>query len=111
MGIVTPVGLTSGVKALDVEWFAADIAALVLALYASKVRVHLAVSDGSQDLQYTLDGGTTWTILFEAADVVNEKGLIREIPIRNGDTFNIRTKVVAGTTVRYCRVDEITSEG
>ena len=110
MGIITPVGLTSGAKALDVEWFAADIAALVLAQYAALLRIHLAVSDVTQNLEYTLDGGTTWIILHLTADMTNEEGLVKEISIRNGDSFNIRTKVVAGTTVRYCRIDEISGQ-
>lgn len=110
MGIVQPAGSTSGAKALDAEWFAADIVPAVLTLYASLLRIDLAVSDSTQDLQYTLDSGSTWIVLFETADYVNEKTAQKTIAVRNGDAFNIRSKVVAGTTVRHCRVDEVFSE-
>ena len=111
MAGIHPRGATSGAKALDAEWFAADLAPAVLALYGSKFRIDLAVSDSTQNLEYTIDSGTTWVILHEAADYVNEKSIIKDVVVRNGDTFNMRTKVVAGTTVRHCRVDEILSEG
>ena len=104
-------GSVSGAKALDAEFFAADIAPVVDSLYASKLRIDLAIDDTTQNLEYTLDSGSTWIILAEIADYVNDKTFQKTVAVRNGDTFNVRSKVVAGITIRHCRVDEVISEG
>lgn len=104
----TPKDATSGSKAQDVEWFASDVTPIDDSKNrARQFRVHVAASFASAtEYEYSLDSGTTW-VIFDGGLATAEIARIFTIPVREGDTFNIRFRNVAGTTVRFCRVDEL----
>jgi hypothetical protein len=109
---VEVVGSASGSKAQNAEWFAADLSPETLSSdqEASKFRVSVAASS-AVDVQFTLDSGTTWLKLNSGNSVVAEALYIWDIPVRFGDTFNMRTTDGSGTTVRICRISEVGMEG
>ena len=109
---VEVVGDASGVKAQNVEWFAADLSPETLSgdQEASKFRLTIAVSS-AVDIECTLDGGSTWLKLNSGNNLVADALYIFDIPTRFGDTYNMRTTNGSGTTVRVCRISEVSMEG
>ena len=109
---VEVIGSASGSKAQNAEWFAADLSPETLSSdqEASKFRVSVAASS-AVDVQFTLDSGTTWLKLNSGNSVVAEALYIWDIPVRFGDTFNMRTSTSGGCTVRVCRISEVGMEG
>jgi|TARA_R110002051_G_scaffold297973_1_gene364559 hypothetical protein len=109
---VEVVGDASGAKAQNVEWFAADLSPETLSgdQEASKFRLTIAVSS-AVDIECTLDGGSTWLKLNSGNNLVADALYIFDIPTRFGDTYNMRTTNGSGTTVRVCRISEVSMEG
>ena len=109
---VEVIGSASGSKAQNAEWFAADLSPETLSSdqEASKFRVSVALSS-AVDVQFTLDSGTTWLKLNSGNSVVAEALYIWDIPVRFGDTFNMRKTEGSGTKVRICRISEVGIEG
>lgn len=94
------------VKAQNAEFFATDVApTLTSTTRAASLRLLIALS-AAVKIEITLDSGTTWQSINANAAVVAESLYKFDIPIRNGDLFNIRVPDVGGATVRVCRVDE-----
>lgn len=105
------IGDTSGSKAQNVEWFASDLTSDASEQFAaSKFRITLAVSS-SVPIQVTLDSGTTWVALNEGSSLVSDSLYMFDVGVRQADTFNMRTTDASGTTVRFCRVSEVSMEG
>lgn len=109
MANVVKAGSATGAKAQNAEWFASDLVPAVLSDYASKYRIMVAVSL-AVTLEVTLDSGTTWVLLNSAVAIGAEQLFIFDVPALTADNFNLRTPTVGGTTIRYCRVDEVLSE-
>ena len=108
---VRPVGLATGAKAQNAEWFASDIATGAdQTLYSSKYRVFVAIN-AEKLVQCTVDSGTTWFTLNSANALEVNGAYVFDIPTRSGDTFNMRIPDSGGATILICRVDEIFSEG
>ena len=106
------VGEAAGTKAQNAEWFAADLSPETLSSdqEASKFRLSVAVSS-AVDVQCTLDSGTTWLKINSGNNLIADALYIFDIPVRFGDTFNLRTTNASGTTIRVCRVSEVSMEG
>ena len=109
---VEVIGSASGSKAQNAEWFAADLSPETLSSdqEASKFRLSVAVSS-AVDVQCTLDSGTTWLKINSGNNLIADALYIFDIPVRFGDTFNLRTTNGSGTTIRVCRVSEVSMEG
>jgi hypothetical protein len=106
------IGEASGAKAQNVEWFSADLQEQQVSeqFGASKFRLTLAISS-EVAVQVTLDSGTTWVYL-NASDAIKADSLYMfDVGVRQGDNFNMRTDDSSGTTVRFCRVSEVSMEG
>jgi hypothetical protein len=109
---VEVIGEATGTKAQNVEWFAADLSPETLSgdQEASKFRITIAISS-AVDIQCTLDSGSTWLKLNSGNNLVADALYIFDVPTRFGDTFNFRTTNASGTTVRVCRISEVSMEG
>ena len=109
---VEVVGDSSGTKAQNAEWLAPDLSPETLSSdqEASKFRLSVAVSS-AVDVQCTLDSGTTWLKINSGNNLIADALYIFDIPVRFGDTFNLRTTNGSGTTIRVCRVSEVSMEG
>jgi len=105
-------GEASGTKAQNAEWFSSDLSPETLSSdqEAAKFRLTVAVSS-AVDLQCTLDSGSTWLKINSGNNLVAEALYIFDIPVRFGDTFNLRTTNGSGTTIKICRVSEVGMEG
>ena len=109
---VKVIGEASGAKAQNAEWFSADLQEQQISeqFGASKFRLTLAISS-EVAVQVTLDSGSTWVYL-NASDPLKADSLYMfDVGIRDGDNFNMRTNDSSGTTVRFCRVSEVSMEG
>lgn len=95
----------SGVKTQNTAWFASDIAIDD----TSKIRLNLALSLAVV-VEITKDG-TNWVTINSGNALGVDDESVFSIPVRNGDSFNIRTPTAGGVTVRYCRLDQIKDEG
>ncbi len=109
MANVQPAGATTGAKAQNAEFFAADLLPFVLAQYAAKNKISISVS-AAVVIEITLDSGSNWTALNAGVAIGVDQLFTFDVAIRNGDTFNMRTPTGGGATVDICRVDEVTSE-
>jgi len=109
---VEVIGSASGTKAQNAEWFAADLnpEAISGSEEASKFRITVAVSS-AVDVQCTVDSGTTWLKLNSGNNLVADALYIFDVPVRFDDTFNMRTTNGSGTTIRLCRISEVSMEG
>ena len=109
---VEVIGEGSGTKAQNAEWFAADLSPETLSgdQEASKFRLSVAVSS-AVDVQCTLDSGSTWLKLNSGNSLVADALYVFDVPTRFGDTFNLRTTDGSGTTIRVCRISEVSMEG
>ena len=109
---VEVIGEGSGTKAQNAEWFAADLSPETLSSdqEASKFRLSVAVSS-AVDVQCTLDSGSTWLKLNSGNSLVADALYVFDVPTRFGDTFNLRTTDGSGTTIRVCRISEVSMEG
>jgi hypothetical protein len=109
---VKVIGEASGAKSQNTEWFSSDLQeqAVNEQFGASKFRVTLAISSEVK-VQLTLDSGTTWVYFNEDSALKADSIYVFDVPVRQGDTFNMRTNDSAGTTVRFCRVSEVSMEG
>ena len=109
---VEVIGDASGAKAQNAEWFAADLSPETLSSdqEASKFRLSVAVSS-AVDVQCTLDSGSTWLKLNSGNSLVADALYVFDVPTRFGDTFNLRTTDGSGTTIRVCRISEVSMEG
>ena len=109
---VEVIGLASGAKAQNIEWFSSDLSPETLQSdqEASKFRVTIAISS-AVDIQCTLDSGTTWLKLNSGNNLIADALFIFDVPTRYGDLFNMRTTDASGTTIRICRIAEVSMEG
>lgn len=109
---VEVVGEATGTKAQNVEWFAADLSPETLSSEqeASKFRLAVAV-DTHVYVEVTLDSGTTWLKLNGGNKLVINSLYVFDVPIRFGDTFNMRIPDSSGATIKVCRVSEVSMEG
>lgn len=109
---VEVIGNATGIKAQNAEWFATDLSpeAIVGSEEASKFRITVAVSS-AVDIECTVDSGTTWLKLNSGNNVVADALYIWDVPVRYEDTFNMRTTNASGTTIRLCRISEVSMEG
>jgi hypothetical protein len=109
---VEVIGEGSGTKAQNAEWFSSDLSPETLSgdQEASKFRLSIAVSS-AVPIECTLNSGTTWVKLNSGNNLVADALYIFDIPTRFGDLFNLRTTDGSGTTIRICRVSEVSMEG
>ena len=109
---VEVIGEGSGTKAQNAEWFSSDLSPETLSgdQEASKFRLSVAVSS-AVDVQCTLDSGSTWLKLNSGNSLVADALYVFDVPTRFGDTFNLRTTDGSGTTIRVCRISEVSMEG
>ena len=91
-------GSTSGAKAADAEWFAAD---LIVQEDAEHWVLQYSTS-AAVIVQVTYDSGTSWNILttITVADTVN----IENLYVKKGDLVNLRTETVGGATLDICNI-------
>lgn len=106
------IGEATGAKAQNTEWFASDLQEQQVSeqFGASKFRLTLAIST-EKKVQITLDSGTTWVYLNEANALTADALYMFDVGVRDGDNFNMRCDEADGTTVRICRVSEVSMEG
>jgi len=100
----------SGVVVTNQEFFTNAIKFSIRQGSSTKVRVTLAVSSNSV-IEATLDDGVTWLKFNQGNNILAESIYDFDLPLRNGDLFNLRTTNPSGTTVRLCRLDQVTNEG
>lgn len=108
-----PKGSTSGAKAQNAEWFAADIVPTDNVndnARQFRVTVNVAELDAGTDNEFTIDSGANWYPLANLVLLTLNRHHQFVISIREGDLFNMRNTSVGGLTVNYCRVDEIAKE-
>lgn len=101
--------LSNVVVVTNQEWFTNDIKFSIRQGSASKLRVSIAVSSNSV-IQFTVDG-STYISFNEDKNIIANSLYNFDVPIRNGDFFNLRTTNPSGTTVVVCRVDQVPVEG
>ncbi len=110
MAGVNAIGSATGVKAQNAEWFATDLSPVVIAPKVAKFRIIVSCS-AAVVVDVTLDSGSNWTALNSGKVVGIDQLFTFDVPVRNGDTFNMRTPTAGGCTVDICRVDTVTGEG
>lgn len=105
-------GEASGTKAQNAEWFSSDLSPETLHSdqEASKFRISVALS-AHVYIEVTLDSGSTWVKLNSGNKVVIDSLYVFDVPIRFGDTFNMRVPDSSGATIRVCRISEVSMEG
>lgn len=92
----SPLGDETGAKAQNVEWFAADI------VPEKNGIIHIFISHlGAEDIEFTLDSGATWNNLTTTVANISER---HEIPVTQGDQFNMRITSVAPANLDRCLV-------
>lgn len=111
-GLIFNLGVASGAKAQNAEWFAQNIIPIIPPIdnKCSKIRLTFALT-GAVVVEVTLDSGSSWYSLNEARATVASSLYSFDIPCRDGDLFNARTPTVGGTTVTICRADGAQEEG
>lgn len=106
------IGETSGTKAQNVEWFSADLKEQQTSeqFGATKFRVQVGISS-TVKIAVTLDSGSNWLYLNNGEALVADTLYIFDVALRQSDNFNMRTDDSSGTTVKVCRVSEVSMEG
>lgn len=107
---IETVGDVTGSKTTNEEWFTTDLQTEMThgSHEASKFRICCAIDNGRK-VQVTLDSGTYWAYLNGGDTLVQDSIYILEVPIREGDLFNMRAD--GDCDVKICRVSEVTMEG
>ena len=99
-------GTASGAKAQNIEWFASDLLPGVLTDKAVDfiIEMELATTaQGTGDLEYTTDSGTTWFKLADGVAAVDVTLRFR-VMVVEGDLFNMRSIDASGVTIQRCVV-------
>ncbi len=92
------VGLSSGIKAQNEEWFTTD-----LQVYLKPKHCHFNISiNNNSSIEMTFDGGSNWVDFTKS----NQLDLADEIHImlKPGDLINMRATGGSGTTVNHCEI-------
>jgi len=110
MAGVNAIGSTTGSKTQNTEWFATDLSPVVLAPKTAKFRITVSCS-ATVIVEITLDSGSNWTALNSGTAIGADEIFLFDVPVRNGDTFNMRTPTAGGCTVDICRIETVTGEG
>ena len=106
------IGEATGAKAQNVEWFSADLQEQQVSeqFGASKFRLTIGINSEVK-VQVTLDSGSNWLYLNGGNALVADSIYMFDVGVRDGDNFNMRTDDASGTTVKLCRVSEVSMEG
>ena len=100
----------SGTVVTNQEFWNEPIKFSIRAGSSTKVRVSIATSSNCV-LQFTIDNGTTWLNFNQGNNILADSLYAFDVPLRNQDMFNLRTPNPSGTTVKLCRLDQVTNEG
>lgn len=106
------IGESSGSKAQNAEWFSADLQEQAVSeqFGATKFRIQVGISSAVK-IAVTLDSGSNWLYLNNGEALVADTLYIFDVALRQSDNFNMRTDDSSGTTVKVCRVSEVSMEG
>jgi hypothetical protein len=106
------IGEATGAKAQNVEWFSADLKeqAVTEQFGATKFRVQVGINSAVK-IAVTLDSGSNWLYLNGGNELVADTLYIFDVALRQTDNFNMRTDDASGTTIKVCRVSEVSMEG
>ncbi len=97
-------GTTTGAKAQNAEWFAADIIPGVLTGKAIDLIVQISVSVTAAVVEVTLDSGTTWAALNSSTALAVGDLFQFDVFAKSGDLVNFRATNASGTTVDICYI-------
>ena len=100
----------SGVVVTNQEFFTDSIKFSIRQGSSTKVRITIVVNS-NVPIQCTIDDGTTWLSFNQGNNIIANGIFAFDMPLRNGDLFNLRTTDPSGTTVLLCRLDQVTNEG
>ncbi|MDQ3966974.1 MAG: hypothetical protein M3275_01095 [Thermoproteota archaeon] len=104
---------TSGSKAQNVKFFANDIGDYHSIDRPNNTPIphdgilnHLASQTAltNAELQYTVDGGTTWNTFPTATVAGANIGVIVDIPVSKNTRFNMRQTNATARTLSFCQV-------
>jgi hypothetical protein len=90
-----------GSKAAAEKWLPANYVPNIDPKYGQRIHVFFAFSGSDTVVEFTVNDADYRGI--ETAALVAGKAYHKVIPLRSGDSFNIRS--VGGVTLDYCRVD------
>lgn len=86
----------------DEEILASDIIPSLVTGESCVYEIHLSMDSDKGHFEYTLDGGTSWSLALDGKDVKDFKAVVFELPVAFGDLVNFRPE--KNSTVMYFRV-------
>jgi len=102
--LIIPVAdATPGAKAIDAEWFPADIEPDI-STQGTIFTLHYGISVADSPIEYTINGDDFFAF-DDGANMIKQTGKEREVTLRKGDKFNMRMPIAS--TLNFCRVDII----
>ena len=100
-----PLGLASGAKAEDAEFFAADLVPQGDTGRSSLLRIAIVATAGDA-IEVTWNSGTAWEAWIATGTLTANTYEEFSIYVRSGDTVNFRCPTTGGITLDRFTVDE-----
>ena len=97
-------GVTTGAKAQNIEWFAADIDPGIRSEKMMELTLQFSLSVTPVIIEVTMDSGTTWSALNSGVAIPVGKLHSLSMFVKNDDLVNFRTPNANGTTLDVCYV-------